>query len=74
MNLDLQGLKAEVLKIMAADPRRVSGIGLTFHFPPLLEKLDEKSKTILKNTAMNCPVMKSINPEIEVKVDWGKWG
>ena len=64
-------MKADVLKIMKADPRQVSGIELTFHIPESLERIDDKSKAILVNTAINCPVMKSINPEIEVKVDWG---
>jgi len=74
MGFDLNGIKIDVLKIMKADPRRVGGINLTFHIPDNLKHLDEKSKTILKNTGENCPVMKSIHPDIEVKVDWGSWG
>ena len=74
MNFDITGIKTDVLKIMKPDPRRVAGITLTFHIPPMLKNMDEKTKSILINTAMNCPVMKSIHPEIEVKVDWGDWG
>ena len=74
MGFDLNGIKIDVLKIMKADPRRVSGIELTYHIPDNLKTLDEKSKTILINTAMNCPVFKSIHPDIEVKVDWDGWG
>lgn len=73
MGFDLDGLKVEVLKIMKADPRRVGGIELTFHIPENLKTADDKTKTILINTAMNCPVFKSIHPDIEVKVDWGAW-
>ena len=73
MNFDIAGIKAEVLKIMKADPRRVGGIELTFHIPESLRDMDEKNKLILVDTAMNCPVIKSLNPEIEVKVDWGEW-
>ena len=73
MGFDLEGIKIEVLKIMKADPRRVGGIELTFHIPDLLKNTDEKTKDILKNTGNNCPVMKSIHPDIEVKVDWGSW-
>lgn len=73
LNMDLPGIRVDVLKIMAADPRRVSAIELTFHIPDSLKQLDEKSKTILINTAMNCPVFKSIHPAIDVKVDWGAW-
>ena len=73
MGFDLNGVKIEVLKIMKADPRRVGGIELTFHLPDNLKVIDEKTKTILKNTGITCPVMKSIHPDIEVKMDWGGW-
>jgi putative redox protein len=74
MGFDLNDIKIEVLKIMKADPRRVGGIELTFHIPDALKDIDEKTKTILKYTGDTCPVMKSIHPDIEVKVDWGSWG
>ena len=74
MDFDIAGIKVDVLKIMKADPRRVSVMELTFHIPENLSKVEEKKKMTLKTTALNCPVMKSINPEIEVKVDWGGWG
>ena len=73
MGFDLGGVKIEVLKIMKSDPRRVGGIELKFHIPENLRSVEEKPKNILKNTGENCPVMKSIHPDIEVKVDWGKW-
>lgn len=74
MGFDLTDVKIEVLKIMKADPRRVSGIELTIHIPGALKNMDEKTKAILKHTGDTCPVMKSIHPDIEVKVDWGGWG
>lgn len=73
MGFDLNDIKVEVLKIMKSDPRRVSGIELTFHIPDNLKAIDEKTKAILKYTGDTCPVMKSIHPDIEVKVDWGGW-
>jgi uncharacterized OsmC-like protein len=73
MGFDLTDINVEILKIMKADPRRVSGIELTFHIPDSLIDIDEKTKTILKHTGDTCPVMKSIHPDIEVKVDWGSW-
>ena len=73
MGFDLTDMKVEVLKIMKADPRRVGGIDLTFHIPSALETVDQKTKDILKHTGDTCPVMKSIHPDIEVKVDWGTW-
>lgn len=73
MGFDLNNIKIEVLKVMKADPRRVGGIELTFHIPDALKNIDEKTKVILKYTGYTCPVMKSIHPDIEVKVDWGAW-
>jgi len=73
MGFDLNDVKIEVLKIMKADPRRVGGINLTFHIPGNLLQTDEKTRAILKNTGENCPVIKSIHPDIEVNIDWGAW-
>ena len=71
MNIDLKGTKIEIQKHMKADPRRVGGIDVAFHFPKTLQ-LDEKSKTILENAALTCPVAKSIHPDIlqHVKFNW----
>ena len=71
--LDLDGVKIEVLKIMKANPRRVGGINLTFHIPEELKNVDEKTRELLKNTGITCPVQLSIHPDIEVNIDWGSW-
>ncbi len=73
MGFDLNGIEIEVEKIMKADPRHVGGINLFFHIPGNLKDVDEKNKTILKNTGETCPVMLSIHPDIEVKIEWGEW-
>ena len=70
MGFDLDGIKIDVLKIMKSDPRRVSGIELSFYWTDEWNALDEKTKTILMNVGENCPVMKSIHPDIEVKINW----
>ncbi len=73
MGFDLDNIKVEVLKKMKPDPRRVGGIELTFHIPDPLKEIEEKTKTILRNTGNTCPVRLSIHPDIEVSVDWGAW-
>lgn len=73
MGFDLNDIKIEVLKIMKADPRRVGGIELTFHIPDSLKDIEDKTKSILRHTGETCPVIKSIHPDIEVKIDWGAW-
>ncbi len=73
MNIDIKGLGAGVEKIMKSEPRRVGHIKVVFHIPEELKKLEEKSRTILKNAAHSCPVMQSIHPDIKVEVDWKEW-
>lgn len=68
MQIDLEGTRIETQKIMKADPRRIGGINLTFHFPETLQQLDEKQRTILERAAHTCPVIYSIHPDIEVNV------
>ncbi|MGZ5246567.1 MAG: OsmC family protein [Flavitalea sp.] len=73
LNINLVGVKIEVLKIMKSDPRRIGGINLTFHFPENL-KLTEKDQTILERSAHTCPVLYSLHPEIEINTvfNWNK--
>jgi lipoate synthase len=73
MGIEMDGINVDVEKIMKADPRRVGSINLTVHIPDHLKNADEKSKQILKHTGDTCPVMKSIHPDIEVRVNWGVW-
>jgi putative redox protein len=73
MNIKLEGMKIDIQKIMKADPRRIGGVNLTFHFPANLQ-VDEKQRTILERAAHTCPVMYSIHPDIEVRTgfNWNK--
>jgi putative redox protein len=69
LGVELKGTRIEIQKIMKADPRRISGISLTFHLPAGLQ-LSEKNKTILQRAADTCPVIKSIHPDIDVQVNY----
>ena len=71
LDIDLKGTRIEIQKIMKPDPRRISGISLTFYLPAALQ-VSEKNKTILQRAAETCPVMYSIHPEIDVQVNY-KW-
>ena len=62
MNVDLSNSTAEITKIMAAEPRRISEIHITFK---MQLSADEKTKTILERTAMTCPVYYSLHPDIK---------
>ena len=65
MNLELKGTTAEVTKVMAAEPRRISEIHITFEMNLVA---NEKTKTILERTAMNCPVHFSLHPDIKKEI------
>jgi uncharacterized OsmC-like protein len=73
MGFDLDGVSIEILKIMKSEPRRVGAIELTFHIPETLKNTDEKTKAILRHTGDTCPVIKSLHPDLEIKIDWAEW-
>ena len=69
MDLELKGTTAEVTKVMAAEPRRISEIHIIFQMNLVG---DDKTKTILERTAMTCPVHFSLHPDIknEITFNW----
>ena len=62
MNVNLSNATAEITKIMAAEPRRISEIHIVFN---ITIEADAKTKTILERTAMTCPVYYSLHPDIK---------
>lgn len=68
MNVDITGTEAEVTKVMAANPRRISEVHITLTFPK--NNYTDKDKTILENTARTCPVAVSLHPEIKQEISF----
>lgn len=66
MGVDISGTIAEVTKVMAANPRRISEIHITLSFPK--NDYTDKDKTILENTAKTCPVAVSLHPDIKQEI------
>lgn len=62
--IDMDGASASVTKHMAANPRRVSKIEMTITFPEG-KSYDDKEKQILEQIGYNCPVAKSLHPDLE---------
>ena len=62
LDVDMTGSTAEVTKTMAANPRRISKIEVSFNFS---FKADQKTRNILEHTANTCPVHYSLHPDIE---------
>jgi uncharacterized OsmC-like protein len=69
MNIDLTGTSIDVTKHMLADPRRIGRIDVILKFPATLQ-LDEKDKTILQRVGDNCPVVKSLHPDLKVNIEY----
>lgn len=69
MQTDLKDTRIEVQKLMKSDPRRISGINLSFHFPDTLQ-ITEKQRLILERAGNTCPVRQSIHPDIEVVIHY----
>lgn len=69
MGIDFSGSTADVTKVMAAEPRRISEIHVTFN---MSIDVDDKTKTILERTALTCPVHYSLHPDIkrEIVFNW----
>ena len=61
MDIDIAGTTADVTKVMAANPRRVSEIHIVMTF---VQELDERTLKIFYNTALTCPVANSLHPDI----------
>ena len=50
---------------MAGDPRRIAKIDVELTFPATL-KLEDKDKIILQRIGDNCPVIKSLHPDVMI--------
>lgn len=66
--LDLSGTVAEVRKIMAADPRRISRIEITLRVPD--RNFSEMERKVLETAARTCPVALSLHPDIEQDIQF----
>jgi putative redox protein len=69
MDINLAGTAIDVTKHMLSDPRRIGKVDIILKFPATLE-LDEKDKTILKRVGDNCPVAKSLHPDLAVNIEY----
>lgn len=69
-DIDMVGAHAEVTKVMASDPRRISRIEIQIQMPD--NKYSEKEKSILEKAAHHCPVGLSLarNTEEVITVLW----
>ncbi|HNR72665.1 MAG TPA: OsmC family protein [Cyclobacteriaceae bacterium] len=64
--VDLKGLTADVVKIMASNPRKIAEVQITFSHPGLVATEVQKQK--LKNAAHTCPVALSLAESVKQTV------
>ena len=65
LNLDLRGTKAQVKKIMASEPRRIEEIKIEIN---VNKSFDSKTQRLLERAALNCPVAKSLHPDLKQNI------
>lgn len=68
ISLELKDTKMEVTKHMLKDPRRVGQIDVAIFFPKL--ELNEEQKLTLQETGNNCPVAKSLHPDLIMNIQY----
>lgn len=66
--INADGIECEIVKVMAANPRRIGEIQVTLNFPPL--SYTDKEKIILERAAMTCPVLESLHPDLKKTVSF----
>lgn len=67
-NIDIDNTSCSVTKIMAADPRRVAEIIISFKFP---NQYTEQEQAMLERAALTCPVYYSVHEDLKKTVDFG---
>ncbi|HAD11221.1 MAG TPA: osmotically inducible protein OsmC [Saprospirales bacterium] len=68
--LDMNGARAEVTKVMAADPRRIARVIIKFVMPK--NDYSETQRSILEKAARTCPVSFSLAEGVEqvMEFEW----
>ncbi|MEP7256382.1 MAG: OsmC family protein [Ferruginibacter sp.] len=69
MLIELAHTSIAVTKHMLSDPRRIGKIDVILTFPATLQ-IDNKDKVILERAGDNCPVIKSLHPDLTVHVEY----
>lgn len=66
--IEIESMNAEVTKIMAANPRRISEIVIDLKIKG--KDLSESQKSILEEIGRNCPVALSLHPDLKQNISF----
>jgi len=69
MQIELANTEIAVTKHMLSDPRRIGKIDVILTFPESL-KISENDRATLQRVGDNCPVMKSLHPDMAVNIEY----
>ena len=64
-NIPFEKCDGDMTKVMASDPRRVTRIIVTIRMDA---SLNNEQRKIMEAAALNCPVAKSLHPDIDQQV------
>ena len=67
LNIDLLNTTLEVTKNMMGNPRRIGGVDIKIVFPSDLS-LQSNIKNTLEEVGNNCPVARSLNPDLKLNI------
>ena len=66
-NIPFSMVSAEVVKVMSANPRKISEILVNIE---IAHKWDDKQRKIMETTGLNCPVAKSLHPDLTQNISF----
>ena len=69
MQIDLADTAMAVTKHMLSDPRRIGKIDVILTMPGSLQ-ISEKDRVILQRVGDNCPVVKSLHPDLAIHIEY----
>lgn len=64
--IDIKGMRSEIVKIMASNPRKIAEVQITFFHENLQASEIQKEK--LKRAALTCPVALSLGDDVKQTV------
>jgi putative redox protein len=64
--LDIEGTRVEITKVMAANPRRIAEIKAVFTMPK--RDFTDKDRKALERAAMTCPVSESLSDDLMQRI------
>ena len=65
-NINVQGSKFSVTKVMASNPRRIESLKIAIEVP---NSIPENYREKIETTANNCPVKKSLHPDLLATIE-----